>query len=184
MSFLEIRFRNFYTNLLYFFVVVVVWPSFAQHLRHRCRRLPSRRALLICCRNCFRIASVPYWNWFYADAIWIYWRRLSNVNPHPAPSSHRFRMWAVATLIQLILIINLFDGRIQFLLIFQSLSHSTSTITSMDPPPPPHYTSVLAYPKWLFPMSIPVTMDHHVSNPTPKCILSNCPMCICQFNKC
>ncbi|XP_055698609.1 doublesex- and mab-3-related transcription factor dmd-4 [Phlebotomus papatasi] len=42
-------------------------------------------------------------------------------------------------------------------------------------PPQPHYAPLIAYPKWLFPISgIPV----HLPNLAPRCTLPNCPMCL------
>lgn len=40
-----------------------------------------------------------------------------------------------------------------------------------------HFGPVFAYPKWLLPMSIPVTMGH-LPNLAPRCTQENCPMCI------
>ncbi|XP_055371666.1 doublesex- and mab-3-related transcription factor A2 [Condylostylus longicornis] len=47
-------------------------------------------------------------------------------------------------------------------------------------PPQPHYTPLIAYPKWLLPMSIPVTMGH-LPNLAPRCTLPNCP-CMDSFH--
>lgn len=44
-------------------------------------------------------------------------------------------------------------------------------------PSSPHYGPLIAYPKWLLPMSIPVTMGH-LPNLMPRCSMPNCPMCL------
>ncbi|XP_001649612.2 doublesex- and mab-3-related transcription factor A2 [Aedes aegypti] len=48
----------------------------------------------------------------------------------------------------------------------------------MAPPSPPSYASLIAYPKWLLPMSIPVPMGHIAPNLAPRCTLPNCVMCV------
>ncbi|GAB0095107.1 doublesex- and mab-3-related transcription factor A2 [Sergentomyia squamirostris] len=58
-----------------------------------------------------------------------------------------------------------------------SLQHQAQHQTPPPPtlPPQPHYTPLIAYPKWLFPISgIPV----HLPNLAPRCTLPNCPMCL------
>lgn len=51
-------------------------------------------------------------------------------------------------------------------------SQSTQPIQTQS-----HFGPVFAYPKWLLPMSIPVTMGH-LPNLAPRCTQENCPMCI------
>ncbi|XP_062536593.1 doublesex- and mab-3-related transcription factor dmd-4 [Armigeres subalbatus] len=46
------------------------------------------------------------------------------------------------------------------------------------PSSPPSYASLIAYPKWLLPMSIPVPMSHIAPNLAPRCTLPNCVMCV------
>ncbi|XP_059611014.1 doublesex- and mab-3-related transcription factor A2 [Phlebotomus argentipes] len=54
-----------------------------------------------------------------------------------------------------------------------SLQHQQTPPPTL--PPQPHYTPLIAYPKWLFPISgIPV----HLPNLAPRCTLPNCPMCL------
>ncbi|XP_055676976.1 doublesex- and mab-3-related transcription factor A2 [Lutzomyia longipalpis] len=56
-----------------------------------------------------------------------------------------------------------------------SLQHQQQQPSSGALPPQPHYTPLIAYPKWLFPISgIPV----HLPNLAPRCTLPNCPMCL------
>ncbi|XP_053698073.1 doublesex- and mab-3-related transcription factor dmd-4 [Sabethes cyaneus] len=43
---------------------------------------------------------------------------------------------------------------------------------------PTNYPSLIAYPKWLLPMSIPVPMGHLAPSLTPRCTLPNCVMCV------
>ncbi|XP_055586054.1 doublesex- and mab-3-related transcription factor dmd-4 [Uranotaenia lowii] len=66
---------------------------------------------------------------------------------------------------------------------FKPPTTSSSMIThhhqiSAAPPSPPSYTSLIAYPKWLLPMSIPVPMSHLAPNLAPRCTLPNCVMCV------
>ncbi|XP_058467956.1 doublesex- and mab-3-related transcription factor dmd-4 [Malaya genurostris] len=59
---------------------------------------------------------------------------------------------------------------------------STSLISHhqipFSPPSPPNYPSLIAYPKWLLPMSIPVQMGHIAPSLAPRCTLPNCVMCV------
>lgn len=56
----------------------------------------------------------------------------------------------------------------QFLLHFQT-----------QPPISPNgYSPFIAYPKWLLPMSIPVSFSHIAPNLAPRCTLPNCVMCV------
>lgn len=48
----------------------------------------------------------------------------------------------------------------------------------ITPPSPPSYASLIAYPKWLLPMSIPLPMGHIAPNLAPRCTLPNCVMCV------
>lgn len=57
------------------------------------------------------------------------------------------------------------------------LSSQLPTDLSPSAPPSSHYGSLIAYPKWLLPMSIPVTMGH-LPNLMPRCSMPNCPMCL------
>lgn len=52
---------------------------------------------------------------------------------------------------------------------------STGVSSSGTLPQSSHYA--FAYPKWLLPMSIPVTMGH-LPNLMPRCSMPNCPMCL------
>lgn len=52
---------------------------------------------------------------------------------------------------------------------------STGLSSSAALPQSSHYA--FAYPKWLLPMSIPVTMGH-LPNLMPRCSMPNCPMCL------
>ncbi|XP_052869761.1 doublesex- and mab-3-related transcription factor dmd-4 [Anopheles cruzii] len=45
-------------------------------------------------------------------------------------------------------------------------------------PNPPGYSPFIAYPKWLLPMSIPVSFSHIAPNLAPRCTLPNCVMCV------
>ncbi|CAD7084361.1 unnamed protein product [Hermetia illucens] len=49
-----------------------------------------------------------------------------------------------------------------------------SAMQSQQPASQQHYAPLIAYPKWLLPMSIPVTMGH-LPNLAPRCTLPNCP---------
>uniref|UniRef100_A0A182JSP2 DM domain-containing protein n=1 Tax=Anopheles christyi TaxID=43041 RepID=A0A182JSP2_9DIPT len=55
-----------------------------------------------------------------------------------------------------------------------------STITAMTQSPisPSGYSPFIAYPKWLLPMSIPVSFSHIAPNLAPRCTLPNCVMCV------
>ncbi|XP_055524236.1 doublesex- and mab-3-related transcription factor A2-like [Wyeomyia smithii] len=55
-----------------------------------------------------------------------------------------------------------------------SASHITHHQLPFNSPSPPNYPSLIAYPKWLLPMSIPVPMGHLA----PRCTLPNCVMCV------
>ncbi|XP_058814036.1 doublesex- and mab-3-related transcription factor A2 isoform X2 [Topomyia yanbarensis] len=55
------------------------------------------------------------------------------------------------------------------------LSHHQIPFTSSSPP---SYPSLIAYPKWLLPMSIPVPMGHLAPSLAPRCTLPNCMMCV------
>uniref|UniRef100_A0A182T8A5 DM domain-containing protein n=1 Tax=Anopheles maculatus TaxID=74869 RepID=A0A182T8A5_9DIPT len=59
-------------------------------------------------------------------------------------------------------------------------SSATSTSAPMTQPPisPSGYSPFIAYPKWLLPMSIPVSFSHIAPNLAPRCTLPNCVMCV------
>ncbi|XP_053673136.1 doublesex- and mab-3-related transcription factor A2 [Anopheles nili] len=54
-------------------------------------------------------------------------------------------------------------------------------LSSFPTPPtvsPTGYPPFIAYPKWLLPMSIPVSFSHIAPNLAPRCTLPNCVMCV------
>ncbi|XP_058055565.1 doublesex- and mab-3-related transcription factor dmd-4 [Anopheles bellator] len=55
-------------------------------------------------------------------------------------------------------------------------------VTSIPPQIQPSgasgYSPFIAYPKWLLPMSIPVSFSHIAPNLAPRCTLPNCVMCV------
>ncbi|XP_049281944.1 doublesex- and mab-3-related transcription factor dmd-4-like [Anopheles funestus] len=55
-----------------------------------------------------------------------------------------------------------------------------NTNTPMTQPSisPTGYSPFIAYPKWLLPMSIPVSFSHIAPNLAPRCTLPNCVMCV------
>uniref|UniRef100_A0A182VR83 DM domain-containing protein n=1 Tax=Anopheles minimus TaxID=112268 RepID=A0A182VR83_9DIPT len=55
---------------------------------------------------------------------------------------------------------------------------STSTTMTQPPISPTGYSPFIAYPKWLLPMSIPVSFSHIAPNLAPRCTLPNCVMCV------
>ncbi|XP_052901704.1 doublesex- and mab-3-related transcription factor A2 [Anopheles moucheti] len=55
---------------------------------------------------------------------------------------------------------------------------STSTPMTQPPISPTGYSPFIAYPKWLLPMSIPVSFSHIAPNLAPRCTLPNCVMCV------
>uniref|UniRef100_A0ABK8F3Y6 DM domain-containing protein n=2 Tax=gambiae species complex TaxID=44542 RepID=A0ABK8F3Y6_ANOGA len=55
---------------------------------------------------------------------------------------------------------------------------STSTTLTQPPISPNGYSPFIAYPKWLLPMSIPVSFSHIAPNLAPRCTLPNCVMCV------
>uniref|UniRef100_A0A182N5C5 DMA domain-containing protein n=1 Tax=Anopheles dirus TaxID=7168 RepID=A0A182N5C5_9DIPT len=55
---------------------------------------------------------------------------------------------------------------------------STSSPMSQPPVSPSGYSPFIAYPKWLLPMSIPVSFSHIAPNLAPRCTLPNCVMCV------
>ncbi|XP_035899582.1 doublesex- and mab-3-related transcription factor A2 [Anopheles stephensi] len=59
-------------------------------------------------------------------------------------------------------------------------SSAPSTSAPMTQPPisPSGYSPFIAYPKWLLPMSIPVSFSHIAPNLAPRCTLPNCVMCV------
>lgn len=66
---------------------------------------------------------------------------------------------------------------------------ATAATTVVTATTSPSYCAPMlaAYPKWVFPMSIPFSMDpiaaHHSANSAFKCIFTNCPMCVYQIEK-
>ncbi|XP_055617509.1 doublesex- and mab-3-related transcription factor dmd-4 isoform X2 [Toxorhynchites rutilus septentrionalis] len=48
----------------------------------------------------------------------------------------------------------------------------------MTPAHPTSYAPLIAYPKWLLPMSIPVSMGQIAPNLAPRCTLPNCLLCV------
>uniref|UniRef100_A0A182IRJ9 Uncharacterized protein n=1 Tax=Anopheles atroparvus TaxID=41427 RepID=A0A182IRJ9_ANOAO len=59
-------------------------------------------------------------------------------------------------------------------------SSASNISTQMVQPPvsPGAYSPFIAYPKWLLPMSIPVSFSHIAPNLAPRCTLPNCVMCV------
>ncbi|XP_058117347.1 doublesex- and mab-3-related transcription factor dmd-4 [Anopheles ziemanni] len=55
---------------------------------------------------------------------------------------------------------------------------TTSTQMVQPPVTPNTYSPFIAYPKWLLPMSIPVSFSHIAPNLAPRCTLPNCVMCV------
>uniref|UniRef100_A0A182P2H7 DM domain-containing protein n=1 Tax=Anopheles epiroticus TaxID=199890 RepID=A0A182P2H7_9DIPT len=49
---------------------------------------------------------------------------------------------------------------------------------TQPPISPSGYSPFIAYPKWLLPMSIPVSFSHIAPNLAPRCTLPNCVMCV------
>lgn len=71
----------------------------------------------------------------------------------------------------------------------RSITATATATTVVAATTSPSYCAPMlaAYPKWVFPMSIPFSMDpiaaHHSANSAFKCIFTNCPMCVCQIEK-
>ncbi|XP_050070823.1 doublesex- and mab-3-related transcription factor dmd-4 [Anopheles maculipalpis] len=59
-----------------------------------------------------------------------------------------------------------------------SSTPSASTPITQPPISPSGYSPFIAYPKWLLPMSIPVSFSHIAPNLAPRCTLPNCVMCV------
>uniref|UniRef100_A0A182QQ79 DM domain-containing protein n=1 Tax=Anopheles farauti TaxID=69004 RepID=A0A182QQ79_9DIPT len=55
---------------------------------------------------------------------------------------------------------------------------STSSPMAQPSVSPGGYSPFIAYPKWLLPMSIPVSFSHIAPNLAPRCTLPNCVMCV------
>uniref|UniRef100_A0A182F789 Uncharacterized protein n=1 Tax=Anopheles albimanus TaxID=7167 RepID=A0A182F789_ANOAL len=51
-------------------------------------------------------------------------------------------------------------------------------LQAQAPVNPTGYSPFIAYPKWLLPMSIPVSFSHIAPNLAPRCTLPNCVMCV------
>lgn len=69
----------------------------------------------------------------------------------------------------------------------RSIASVAATVMTTTAPPSHCAPMLAAYPKWVFPMSIPFSMDpiaaHHSANSAFKCIFTNCPMCVYQIEK-